>query len=585
MKTFCARYISGFGAALLLIGALPSSAAVFVARVGDDAACGFRTSVLSNALQSAIDAVPVSAPEGDLYVIRVARSGDYVGTRVTIEDRSLVVEGGFATCSSLSGDSTNTTIDAVGLAGGPVRVRGIATRENVGLSRLSLRGGSGTSGSGVRIENADVILNRVIATDNSSLRGGGIQIDGTGLGAGARLTGGTQIVGNTATQEGGGIYCGRNGILQIESSVAVGSNTAMDGGGIFLNGCSGHANSGAHGIGGLFTNIGFNTATFGGGAIFARSTLGITAFIIGAGLDADDPAPLLVNNEAATSGGAIFATGDDTLLSINDAVIRDNTAGSIGGGIVSHGGATVLVTRRRAQCPRGDRCSEISGNTAGNSGGAAIAMFGGLLTIRGSYIERNSAATGSAITVQSGNAQADVHNSVIAENEGGSSVFMVRQPTAGGPDFRARLILSQSTITRNLDATRVIEVNDPGTVRVSHSIVQEIAAMPVFQRPAAYIPETDCSMLHEIVSAGSVDPHTFAFSLPGFVDAAAGNYRLRPNSEATDRCPTNAGNDAFDFEGDPRPFDGPMPNFPGTYDMGFDEYNDRIFVHGFESAP
>lgn len=585
MSTLHSRLIVTLGAGLLSMAALPLSAAVFIARVGDDVACGFRTSVLPNALQSAVDAVPVSVPSSDLYIIRIARSGNYLGKNVNIEDRTLVIEGGFATCASTASDATNTTIDAVGLTAGPVRVRGLATRESVVLSRLTLRGGSGTSGSGVRIENANVTLDRVIASNNSSLRGGGIHVDGTGLGARARLLGASQVVSNTASQEGGGIYCGRNGELEVDASVAISSNTGSDGGGIHLDGCTGYANSGAQGIAGLFTNIGFNTATFGGGAIYARSSLGPTVFTIGANLGPQDPAPLLVNNAADTSGGAVFASGADTLLTITDSVIRGNSAGSIGGGIVSHGGATVLVARERTPCPRGDRCSEISSNTAGNSGGGAIAMVGGKLVVRGSYLERNSAQRGSAITVQSGNARVEVHNSVVAENQDGESVFLVRQPTAGGPDFRAHLLLSQSTVTRNLNATRVIEINDPGTVRVSHSIIQETAAMPVFDRPAAYLPETDCSMLHEIASAGSVDPHTFAFSMPGFVDAAAGDYRLRPTSEATDRCPANAGNAPFDFEGDPRPLDGPLPNFPGPYDIGFDEYSDRIFADGFENSP
>jgi len=564
--------------AVALLAAAPARAAVFVALVGDDAACAFRTSVLSNALQSAINAVPTTPTPGDSYIVRVARTGSYLATRVLIEDRTLVVQGGYATCASAAPDATNTTIDATGVAGGPLRVRGTTQRENVTLANLTLRGGTGTTGSGLEVSNADVTLDRVSATANSALRGGGIGVDGAGLGALVRLTGATRIFGNTVTQEGGGISCVRGARLEIETSAAISSNDAFLGGGIYLNGCEGYANSGAAGIGGLFINIGFNEATQGGG-IFARSDLGSTLFRLGFGLGPEDPAPLLVSNQASTSGGAIFATGADTEIVVADTLIDNNSAGSIGGGIVANGGALVTVTRERRVCPRGDRCSTISNNTA-NSGGGALAQGGGVVVIRGTYVEGNSADAGSAATAQGTNGLIELRNSVVAVNRDGTSVFRVRDPAATGA---ARLLIDQTTVARNLDATRVIDVNAPGTVRVSHSIVNEIATMPVFDLPPGYVPETDCSMLHEIASAGTVDPLTVAFPIPGFVDGPGGNYRLRPTAEATDRCPAAIDSDPVDFERDPRPLDAPLPDLAGRYDVGFDEYNQRFFADGFET--
>ncbi len=564
----------------LLAASAPARAVVFVARVGDDAACGFRTSALPNALQAAIDTVPTTVPPGDLYVVRVARTGNYVGTGILVQDRSLLIEGGFATCASVAPDATNTTIDATGATVGPLRVRGTTEREAVTLFGLTLRGGSGTSGNGLLIANANVTLDRVSATANSALRGGGIEIVGSDLGALARLTGATRIFGNTATQEGGGISCERGARLEIDSTVAISSNEAFQGGGIYLNGCTGFANSGAFGIGGLFVNIGFNQAGFGGGALYARSSLGPTRFTIGFDLGPEDPAPLLVSNEAVTSGGAIFASGADTEIVVADTLIDNNSAGSIGGGIVANGGALVTVTRVRRVCPRGDRCSSISNNTAGNGGGAALAHFGGRLVIRGTYVEGNSADRGSAVSAQGTDGVIELRNSVVAGNRGGGSVLQVRNDSSDGA---ARMVVDQTTIARNLDATRVIDVNTLGTVRVSHSIVNEVATMPVFDLPAGYVPETDCSMLHEIASAGSVDPLTVAFPIPGFLDASGGNYRLRPTAEATDRCPAAFDSDPIDFERDPRPLDAPLPDLAGRYDVGFDEYNERFFVDGFET--
>jgi predicted outer membrane repeat protein len=578
MWTNRAAWVPALGSVLLMAGTAPSRAAVFVGKVGDDAACGFRTSVLPNALQAAIEAVPTTVPGGDLYVIRVARTGSYVGTRVLIENRSLRVEGGFASCTSTSTDATNTTIDATGSAGGPVRVRGTTQREEVTLANLTLRGGTGVSGHGVSVRNANVTLDRVSLTANSALRGGGVDVEGDGLGARVTLVGATRVFSNTVTQEGGGINCARGAELEIESTAAVSSNDAFQGGGIYLNGCSGYANSGAFGIGGLFVNIGFNSAEQGAG-LFARSSLGPTVFRIGFDLGPDDPAPLLISNEADVGGGAIFATGADTAITVADTLIDNNSAGSVGGGIVANSEALVVVTRERRVCPRGDRCSSISNNSA-NSGGGALAQGGGVVVIRGTYVEGNSAAAGSAVTVQGTNGLVELRNSVVAVNQDGASVLQVRDPSAAGA---ARLLIDQTTVTRNLDAARVIDVNALGTVRVSHSIVNEIAAMPVFDLPAGYTPETECSMFHEIASAGAVDPLTVAFPTPGFVDAAGGNFRLRPTAEATDRCPAGAASDPDDFEGDVRPLDGPLGDLAGRYDVGFDEYNELFFAEGFET--
>lgn len=561
--------LRAWAAALSLLPAAPAGATVFVRLVGDDAACDYRTSVLPNALQSAIDSVPTTTAPGDFYVVRAARSGNYVGTRVLVEDRSLRMDGGFATCASTLPGTTNTTIDATGAGGGPIRVRGMASRENVTLVGLTLRGGSGTVGSGVSIRNANASFQGVTVTANSALRGGGVEVEGGGAGAVVTMLGATRINGNDATQDGGGISCSRGAVLQIAASVEMSSNTAANaGGGIYIDGCSGYANMGAR----------FNESGS-GGFLFARSDLAPTFLTIGYQLVPEDATPALLANEASVSGGAVFASGDDTTILLQDTRVSGNVAGSIGGGIVANSGADVEMTRVRTVCPRGDRCSLLSGNSA-NFGGGALANFGASLVIRRTFIEGNTAAiAGSAVSAQGSSGFIGIRNSVVAGNAG-PSVVQVRNPTSEGA---ARVVIDQSTIVANLDATELIRVNQLGTVRVSHSIVNDIATRPVFALPAGYVPETECSMFHEIASAGSVDPLSRAFAVPGFADAAAGNYRLRGTAEATDLCPAGASSDPIDFEGDTRPIDGPLANLGGPYDVGFDEYSERIFRDGFET--
>lgn len=557
-------------AAAVLLLPLSARAAVFVALVGDDPACGYRTSVLPNALQSAIDAVPTTVPPGDFHVVHVARSGSYVGTRVLVEDRSLRIEGGYATCASALPGGTNTTIDATGAIGGPVRVRGTTERETVYLAKLTLRGGSGSTGSGISIRNATVSLERVIPTGNSALRGGGIELEGTGLGATVVANGTTRVIANTATQEGGGISCTRGGLMQLASSTEVSGNAAAtSGGGIFADGCAGYANVLARS----------NSSAY-GGFLFTRSGLGPTTLTLGLGLGPDDLTPALLTNEASVGGGAIFASGDDTVITIKDAVISGNRAGSIGGGIVANTGAQVEMTRYRRLCARGDRCSALVDNSA-NYGGGALANFSGTIVFRRTFIEGNSAGgAGSAASVQGSDGFIGIRNSLVAGNAG-PSVLQVRESLSEGA---ARLVIDQSTIAGNLGATSVIRVNPLGTVRISHSIVNDIPTRPAFSLPAGYVPETECSMFHEIASAVSVDPLSFAFSTPGFADAANGNYRLRPTAEATDLCPAGTTSDPDDFEFDLRPVDAPLPNVGGPYDVGFDEYGERILSDGFETS-
>ncbi|HKE46898.1 MAG TPA: hypothetical protein VKB52_02450, partial [Rhodanobacteraceae bacterium] len=73
---------------------------------------------------------------------------------------------------------------------------------------------------------------------------------------------------------------------------------------------------------------------------------------------------------------------------------------------------------------------------------------------------------------------------------------------------------------------------------------------------------------------------------PGFVDAAAGNYRLRGDSGSIDQCTLlvrapDGGHDV-DPDGNARPVDLAVPDVDGPYDRGAFELPDRIFADDFE---
>ncbi len=91
-----------------------------------------------------------------------------------------------------------------------------------------------------------------------------------------------------------------------------------------------------------------------------------------------------------------------------------------------------------------------------------------------------------------------------------------------------------------------------------------------------------CNMFHSLVNVGHRDALTIQHILPGFVNAAAGNYRLQDNSPAIDRCPEESGYPEYDHELSPRPWDSPVIDIGGPFDMGAYEWNPALFRDGFE---
>lgn len=208
---------------LILCGALAcprADAAVALLRVGADAACDYRTDTLPNALQSAIDAVPMTIPAGDSYVIRVARSGSYSGKSYQLRNRSVVIEGGHETCDSASPGSSNTVLDGTGNpANALLRILRTADspdnlRREALLRKLTLRNNAGGgAGGGLLVRGANVRLEGVAISNNSAASGAGIYTDDQAPGARVWLDASSLVTDNTAQTGDGGIRCSTGGEL------------------------------------------------------------------------------------------------------------------------------------------------------------------------------------------------------------------------------------------------------------------------------------------------------------------------------------------------------------------------------------
>jgi len=179
-------------------------------------------------------------------------------------------------------------------------------------------------------------------------------------GVSVTLKGVTVRNGKVTNQSGAGIY--NMGTLILQNTAVLSNTTTGDGGGVY--------------------NIGVLTVT--------QSTIG--------------------NN--SNGMGGIYNYGGYVML--RDATVRDNTAGTTGGGLFIDGGTAVL-----------ERVT-ISGNSAGSYNGAIHIQNSATVTLTNVTISGNSAASLSAISVVGGSTVA-VLNSTIADNNstGTSSLYAI----------------------------------------------------------------------------------------------------------------------------------------------------------------
>ena len=93
-----------------------------------------------------------------------------------------------------------------------------------------------------------------------------------------------------------------------------------------------------------------------------------------------------------------------------------------------------------------------------------------------------------------------------------------------------------------------------------------------------------CNVFHSQAGVSTdYDTLTSFTATPGFVDAAAGNYRLRPDAWAIDRCPANGDFLPIDHAFSLRPVDSPLGDIAGPFDVGAHEWAPMLFADGFES--
>ena len=244
---------------------------------------------------------------------------------------------------------------------------------------------TGGTDSGVKIIGADVKLENVNVTGNSSQgNGGGIYVEDGSV----EIIGGS-VSNNTAVglpdqsgiQGGGGIYAVRSDVVLKDTTVSNNTVTGAnsDGGGVLVkNGSLTVTDS----------TISDNTAPDqGGGIVAAWSGLEITDSTIS-------------GNKAAVGAGILTednkAAGEHT-HTITNSNIQNNEASNIGGGVYVGTCSDMTITD-----------STLSGNTATNQGGAIVAYSARNVTLDHTTVKGNKAAIGGGI-LSFGTALADTH--------------------------------------------------------------------------------------------------------------------------------------------------------------------------------
>lgn len=306
-----------------------------------------------------------------------------------------------------------------------------------------------SSGAGVaQYGSAGITLNQCTISTNHALVQGEATVDVGGGGVFSNSTGGltisgSQIIGNTSTKYGAGIYLG-GGTFTVKSANSISGNKAINGGGVYMangtfsvdqSGVLTADNNGANYGGVIYmaggtVNVygafnagqnGSNTATEFGGAIYMNNgniTFSSASFL----------------NNTAKSGGAIYM-GSGNFTVNGTATLNSNKATSGDGGGVYLGGGTFKVASNGTV----NLGAAGSGNSASGNGGGLYCA--GAFTVDGkAMVSYNSAKNGGGVCVSNGSVSlAAGKGSIISYNTAvdlGGGLYVVNSGTRRAASFQ-----------------------------------------------------------------------------------------------------------------------------------------------------
>ncbi len=543
--------------------------------VGAAAPCNF------NSLQTAIGAVP------DGSIVRIASNQSYDDINVTISDQSITLEGGYADCTGTPGDAYVTLTGSAVTAAPVIGVSSPVVAREVTLRRLRIEGGQG---SGIELSgHVSLSLERSIVDANVAAHGGGIDVvgvspDETGIDIVESIIGNLDDAagtGNEAEEAGGGLFC-QNASIHLKGAVIRNNHSTGSGGGGYLNGCvvdTGFNIFYTPELGTVTALIGANAADLVGGGVYAA---GGSSLALGPA-----SARLEISDNAAERGGGLYMAGSGTLLEGEGLAIDGNRAIDNGGAAYIEDAAYLSMKRNSnllaargagedgvgvivTSCDAPVECSSVSFNRTDTLTGGAFFVAGAALSLDQTVLRGNYSANGSVLLVSAGSV-ARVQNSLIAENDAHQN-DLVRVLDGSS------LAMNESTIVGNATGSvllRLFSDNGANHLALINSIVWEPGTTVLAATPVDTVSSV-CVNAHETESIVAVD------HAPGFVDEAAGDYRLLASSANIDACADPFGVPTVDILGRLRPADLGGDQGTGIFDRGAYELPDLIFADGFE---
>ncbi len=578
--------------------------------------CDFNVNNTATPIQDAIDWSPTYT---ELRIVE----GLYHEENITLDDRSIIIKGGYATCADAandvmsSPDSLNTIIQSyMGATNPAFSIRGSTTSNSVIFYNLTIRnsGSNDSYGGAISVDNADVniSLNNVAMSHNTAFVGGALAIVGSTGNANVVLN--SVQVNNNGAQEGGGLYCNSpNAHLTINSSsgkthgVYNNSATAGDGGGAFItNGCTFTSYQGTKTYGfnsDDYRGISHNTATGNGGGlaltILAKANLYGRNTCVPSNqswlcLFGNNSEPVNMFSNIADAddddngnGGAIYVSQGGKLLAENVYLVGNS---SVNGGAVSFEGiATVTIKTAFSNeagaisCWQPGGCVVINNNTAKVAGGGFYVTSPAKADVANLKARNNRAMIGVMGYVEGVSAELNFESGLFYGNgDNGSNGY--NDTYLFSSNTGSKLNIHYSTIVDNKVGLSQIS-NNEAYVAMGNSIIYDPNGVNIYTvssgSPYHFI---GCLLVHENQSFNGIND--VIVGDPLFEDSGNNDYRLTDSSPAIDMCDQQWVTAAYpDLLGNTRGFDVPdVPNFIGPYDAGVYENisSDIIFKHGFE---
>ncbi|GIV20849.1 MAG: hypothetical protein KatS3mg023_2600 [Armatimonadota bacterium] len=422
---------------LLLLGMSSPLCAkvVYVSPQGDDLQDGLSWTTAKRTVTAALQ---TALPGDEVWV----RYGVY-DERITLQS-GVSLYGGFrGTESSLSErptfprpqpDPYETVLD--GNQGGSVVTSPDSADQAFRLDGFTIRNGKAEYGGGLYLTasaNLLTVANCTIAHNSATYDGGGVYC----IDSSPKLTGCT-IVHNSATYDGGGLYCTDNSFPWL-TSCTFSVNNASSGGGVFCVQSSP-----------LFIEsiLSGNFALFGGGISCLNASPMLMDCAIshnharydGGGLHCHESSPELIGcvisgNSVLGAGAGLFGVVHSHLV-LNSCTIFANSSGGDGGGMFCDIHSFLTLTR----------CA-VSANSAGASGGGVFCVGSSSLTMTNSIVSANNSTDYSGGGVFcSDYSSLTMTNCIVSANSAG---------TSGGGVFcsdYSSLAMTNCTIDHNISA-------------------------------------------------------------------------------------------------------------------------------------